>query len=75
MGKIDEIAYEALIEEQPDRFANFVRVYRSPNGEVTIHFRNIKIVLLTDEDIREWRDGMRAAQTKFLEGDYFKQDV
>ena len=52
MGKIAKNYYDELIDPVADRNSNRVRVYRAPNNEITIHFRNLKIVLHTEEEIR-----------------------
>ena len=75
MGKVQKTYYDKLISEVPDRNSNRVRVYRKENGEVVIHFRNFKLTLLTDEEITEWRDGMREALRAFEEGNYFPNDL
>lgn len=61
MGIIDKIIYEKLIPDSPDRNSNLLRVYRNPLGEMTIHFRNVKIVLHTQEEIDEWVRGFKQA--------------
>jgi hypothetical protein len=73
MGKVDKVYWDKLISEIPDRNANRVRAYRAPNGEVTIHFRNFKIVLHTPQEIAEWREGFKEALHNL--GDHFKNDV
>ena len=75
MGKISKIYYDELIDPVADRNSNRVRVYRAPNNEVTIHFRNLKIVLHTEDEIREWKNGFAEALRKFEEGNYFQNDV
>lgn len=61
MGKIATTFYDELIDPVPDRSANRVRSYRASNDEVTIHFRNMKIVLHTREEQQEWKDGFTEA--------------
>ena len=73
MGKVDKVYYEKLIDPVPDRYANRVKVQRASNGEVTIHFRNLKIVLHNDMEITEWRDGFREALSNL--GDNLKDDI
>ena len=73
MGKIAKTYFDKLIDPISDRNSNRVRVYRAPNNEVTIHFRNLKIVLHTEEEIRDGRDGFRQAVEK--PGDNFKNDI
>lgn len=64
MGKIKQIIFEKIISPIPDRNSNLLRVYEAPNGEVTIHFRNIKIVLHNKEEIQEWKSGFAEALRK-----------
>lgn len=61
MGKVLRTIYDELIPETPDRNANRVRLYEAPNGEVTLHFRNLKVVLHTPEEINEWKHGFQTA--------------
>lgn len=75
MGKINKVYYDNLIPEAPDRNANRLRVYQAPNGEVTIHYRNFKLVLHTREEIDEWRDGFKTALDVIREKDYFRNDL
>jgi len=70
MGAIKKTFYERLINEVPDRNANLVRVYEKDNGEVVIHFRNLKINLLTQEEIREWKEGFTEALKNYEAGSY-----
>lgn len=66
MGKIEKIIHEQLIATEPGRSPNLLRVYRAPNGEVTIHYRNLKIVL-HDHEIQEWKEGFAQALKKINE--------
>lgn len=75
MGKVDLTYHEELIPEIPDRQANYLKVYRSPNGEVTIRFRSLKIVLHNDMEIAEWRDGFREALEQYNKITPFKNDL
>ncbi len=75
MGKVDHKVADALIDPQPDRSANRIRVYRMENGEVVIHFRNFKIQLLTPAEIAEWREGFTEALAKVRERDILKNDL
>lgn len=72
MGKVLRTIYDELIPEIPDRNANRVRLYEAPNGEVTLHFRNLKIVLHTPEEINEWKHGMQTALQNL--GNHFVND-
>jgi len=56
MGKIEKIIHEQTVRPEADQNANLFRIYRAPNQEVTIHYRNLKIVLHTHE-IQEWKQG------------------
>ena len=75
MGKVKDILYEKLIDPDPDRNANRIRVHRAPNDEVTIHFRNLKIVLHTKEEQEEWKNEFAQAFNKFEEKGYMKDDI
>lgn len=61
MGKIAEVYYDGTLNVEPSRNPNLLRIQRAPNNEVTIHIRNMKIVLHTPEEIAEWRDGFKYA--------------
>lgn len=61
MGKVAQTYWDKLIDPVSDRNANRVRVYRAPNDEVTIHFRNLKIVLHNYDEIQEWKRGFTEA--------------
>ena len=63
MGKFDAIIHEKLIDPAPDRYANRIRVHRA-GEEVTIHFRNLKIVLHDKAEIEEWKNGFAEALKK-----------
>lgn len=75
MGKIIKTIEDKLISPVPDRNANRVLVYYNPQHELTIHFRNFKIVLHTEEEAREWISGFKQALENFKKGDYFKNDI
>lgn len=75
MGKIEKVFYEKLIPEASDRASNYLKVYQAPNGEVTIWFRNLKIVLHSKEEIAEWKRGFAEALENFHKGEYFKDDI
>lgn len=75
MGKVEKVFHEGLISPIPDRHSNYLKVYQSPNGEVTIRFRNLKIVLHSREEIEEWKNGMRIALENLRKGDFFKNDI
>lgn len=75
MGKVSKVFYEKLISDIPDRNTNRLKVQQAPNGEVTIHFRNIKIVLHDFDEIMEWQQGFSEALDKFEKGNFFKQDI
>lgn len=75
MGKVSKYYYDRLIDPIPDRNGNRVRVYEMDNGEVVIHFRNLKINLLTEEERREWKEGFTEALKNLREGNYFENDL
>lgn len=75
MGIIKDIIEDRLIESEPDRNPNRIYIYRKPNDEVSIHFRNIKITLITPEEIKEWRDGFKIALEEFKKGNYLSNDI
>ena len=75
MGQVKEILYEKLIDPVADRNCNRIRVHRAPNDEITIHFRNLKIVLHTKEEQEEWKRGFAEALQKFEEKGYMKEDI
>ena len=65
MGKIKEIIHEELLDPIAEKNCNLLRIYRAPNNEVTIHIRNLKIVLHTKEEQDEWRNGFKEALINF----------
>lgn len=75
MGKVETTIADVLISEVPDRNANRIRIYRMENGEVIIHFRNFKIMLLTPQEITEWRNGFAFALEELRMNDYLKNDI
>lgn len=75
MGKILTTIEDKLILPVPDRNPNRIHIYKNHLGEVTIHFRNFKIVLLTPEEIREWSQGFGVALDNFKRSNYFKNDI
>jgi hypothetical protein len=75
MGKVFEPIADALISPSPDRNANRIRIYRMENGEVVIHFRDLKIQLLTPQERVEWREGFARALEEVKLHDYLKNDL
>lgn len=75
MGAVDKTYFDGLIPSASDRNANRLRVYQAPNGEITIHFRNLKIVLHTPQEINEWREGFKEALINLKAGNYFPNDI
>jgi len=73
MGRYTKIHHDSLIEPTPDRNSNRLRVHEDEQGEVTINFRNLKIVLHTREEVEEWKSGFRTAYENL--GDWFKDDI
>ncbi len=63
MGEIKKIHYEKLIDPVADRYSNRLRVHEAPNGEVTIHYRDLKIVLHkhNHDEVEEWVQGFKIA--------------
>ena len=63
MGKVKKVHYEKLINPECDRYSNRVKVQEADNGEVTIHFRNLKIVLHKHnyDEVEEWVNGFKIA--------------
>jgi len=74
MGRVSKTYHEELIPDAPDRQANHLKVYEMPNGEVTIRFRNLKIVLHTPDEIMEWKEGFAEALEKYKEITPFRND-
>lgn len=66
MGRIEKIIHEQTIRPEAERNSNLLRVYQAPNQEVTIHYRNLKIVLHTHE-INEWKQAFAEALKKINE--------
>lgn len=75
MGKVKTIIEDQLISPEPDRNPNRIYIYRKPNDEVSIHFRNIKVTLITPQEIQEWREGFRTALENFEKGNCLNNDI
>ncbi len=75
MGVIKELIHEELIPSESDRHSNLLRIYKKDNEEIVIHFRNLKINLITPFDIKEWRYGFQIALEKFKEGKFLENDI
>lgn len=75
MGKVAQTIYDELCPPVAGRNNNRIRVYRMPNNEVVIHYRDLKINLLTVEEQEEWRCGFAEALKKLEEGQYFLNDI
>lgn len=73
MGLIDTVYYDELCSPEPSRNCNRIRVYRKPNREVVIHYRDFKITLLTEEEIQEWKQGFAEALRNI--GNKFENDL
>ena len=56
-----------------DRHCNILKVEKSNNGELHIHFRNLKIAVLNYDEQQEWLEGFRQAKANL--GDYFRDDI
>lgn len=75
MGKVATIIVDKVISLNPDRNANRIYIYRKPNNEVSIHFRNLKMTLLKEEEVEEFKIGFKEALKEFKKGNYLKNDV
>lgn len=75
MGIIKEMIHEELINTEPDRHSNLLRVYRKDNDEVVIHFRNFKINLISPQEIQEWKYGFQIALEKVLKDNILQNDI
>lgn len=75
MGKVAKTYYDELCEPVPCRNNNRIRVYRMPNNEVVIHYRDMKIVLHKEEEIQEWKEGFKHALSVLKKGNYFHNDI
>jgi len=75
MGQVSKIIEDKLVSPTPDRNANRIYIYRKPNNEVSIWFRNLKITLLTEEEIQEWKNGFKTALENFKKGNYLNNDI
>jgi hypothetical protein len=75
MGIFKKIIEDRLISPIPDRNSNRIYIYRKPNNEVSIWFRNLKITLLSEEEIQEWKEGFKIALENFKKGNYFQNDI
>ena len=63
MGKIEKIIDEKIIDPEAAHNSNLLRIYRAPNQEVTIHYKNLKIVLHTHE-VGQWKQAFAEALKK-----------
>ena len=75
MGEIKKLLYEKLINPVADRSSNRIRIQRAPNNELTIHFRNMKIVLHKEGEIQDWKKGFKVALEKFDQENCLKDDI
>lgn len=73
MGLVDKVYYDELCSPTAGRNSNRIRVYRKPNNEVVIHYRDMKITLLTEDEIQEWKNGFKVALDNL--GDKFLNDL
>lgn len=73
MGVVAKTFYDELCDPVPARNCNRIRVYQMPNKEVVIHYRDMKIVLHTREEIEEWKNGFATALRNL--GDSFENDL
>ena len=49
MGKIEKIIDEKIIDPEAAHNSNLLRIYRAPNQEVTIHYKNLNGVFSNNE--------------------------
>ncbi len=75
MGVIQTLIHDELIDGESDRHSNLLRIYRKLNGEIVIHFRNLKINLLNKHEIDEWKIGFTEALKKLNENNYLNNDL
>ena len=75
MGKLEHIYHEQLINPVPDRHPNICKIERSNNGELHIHYRNLKIALIDKGEQEEWVKAFREAKDKLLQEGLFKNDL
>jgi hypothetical protein len=73
MGLIETTYYDELCSPVPARNPNRIRVYRMPNKEVVIHYRDMKVVLHTEEEIQEWKRAFSEAKDRL--GNHFNNDI
>ena len=75
MGKALKTITDKIILLIPDRNPNRIYIYTNEKNEVAIHFRNMKIVLLTPEEIEDWKRGFKRALEVFKKGNYLQNDI
>lgn len=75
MGKVIRPIADKIVSPAPDRNANRIRIYEKDNGEMVIHFRNFKIMLLTTTEIVEWTEGFRVALEELRKHNYMQNDL
>lgn len=73
MGIVKQLIFDELISPKADRHSNLLRIYRKDNNEIVIHFRNLKINLITPDEIQEWKDGFTEALKNLK--DNLKNDI
>ena len=73
MGKVTRSIEEKLIDPVSDRHSNRLKIHEDHQGEVTINFRNLKIVLHSREEIEEWKRGFTIGLQNL--GDWFTNDI
>lgn len=75
MGKVIRPVADKIVAPIPDRNANRIRIYEKENGEMVIHFRNFKIMLLSTTEIAEWATGFRQALEELRKHNYMQNDL
>lgn len=75
MGKVEQALADILVDSVPDRNANRIRVYRKAGGDLVIHFRNFKWMLIGEEEQREWVEGFTKALAELRRLDILKNDI
>lgn len=75
MGKVQRAIADVLIPEIGDRDGNRIRIYQKDNGEVVIHFRQMKITLMNMTEILEWSEGFKKAREELDRLGVMKNDL
>lgn len=73
MGKVNRVVEEKLIPPNPDRQANYLKVYENSSGELVVRFRNLKILLIGDQK-EEWVCGFKTALENYKKTRPFREE-